>query len=343
MPVLMLSTVHGTHASRSGYGVLTDYVKHAEVLKTQREKPASGLSLFAVRVARRVAFSRWYNAGAMDLEWKALWRMRAGFEGVVHSMWSDHDLGFLDVLHNPGRHRLVGTFHNCPDTFPDTLRYSSRLKRFAAVVLMSEIQRPYFLAAGVDPARIHVVLHGVDTEHFVPGPERAAGEFTVLSVGGYRRNFDAMRRVCEATADDTTIRFRIVAPPASRPVFEGLPNVHFLSGISDPELLHEYQSASCLLHVATNATANNAVLEALACGRPVIAEARGGVPEYLTLECAKLTPLDDVGALVSAIRGLAANPEVTARLGAAARRRAEELSWPNVANRMHAIYAAALT
>ena len=176
----------------------------------------------------------------------------------------------------------------------------------------------------------------------MPGPESAAGEFTVLSVGGYRRNFDAMRRVCEATTGDATIRFRIVAPPAFRSVFDGLPNVHFLSGISDPDLLHEYQSASCLLHVAANATANNAVLEALACGRPVIAEARGGVPEYLTPECARLTPLDDPGALVSAIRGLAANPKVVARLGVAARRRAEDLSWPKVADRMHAIYAAAL-
>lgn len=343
VPVLMLTTVHSAHAGRSGYSVLTDYVKGAEVLKSSREKPASGLPLLAIRVARRLAFSRWYNAGAFELEWQARRRLRAGFEGVIHSMWADHDLGFLDVLLRRSQHRLVGTFHNCPDTFRETLRYPSRLRRLAAVVLMSEIQRPYFLAAGVDPARIHVVLHGVDTGHFAPGPERLAGEFIVLSVGGYRRNFAAMRQVCEAAAGDARIRFRVVAPPAFRPVFEGLRNVQFLSGISDADLLREYQSSSCLLHVAENATANNALLEALACGRPVVAEMRGGVPEYLTPECARMTPPDDPGALVAAIRALAGDPETAVRLGIAARQRAEELDWRNIADRMRAIYATALT
>lgn len=43
------------------------------------------------------------------------------------------------------------------------------------------------------------------------------------------------------------------------------------------------------------------VAEALACGTPVVAYGRGGIPEILTSECGRLVPADDVAALTAAI------------------------------------------
>ncbi len=76
-----------------------------------------GLPLFFARVARRFAFSRWYLGGSAALEWKAARRLWKGFDGVVHSMWADHDLGFLDLLLSKKRHKLCGTFIIAPTTF----------------------------------------------------------------------------------------------------------------------------------------------------------------------------------------------------------------------------------
>ena len=164
--VLMLSTIHASHARHSGYSRLAEYVPGAELLHAPRADPRGGVRLFAARVARQLAFSRWYLGGSADLEWQAARRLRAGFDGVVHSLWADHDLGFLDLL---VRRRFCGTFHNCPDDFRHTLRYPARVQKFAAVVLMSECQRPFFRAAGVAEKKTHVVLHGVDTDYFTPG------------------------------------------------------------------------------------------------------------------------------------------------------------------------------
>ncbi len=336
-PVLMLSTIHASHARHSGYSRLADYVPGAELLHAPRADPA-GVPLFFARAARRFAFSRWYLGGSAAVEWQAFRRIAAGFEGVVHSLWADHDLGYLDLFTRPNRHRFCGTFHNCPDDFPHTIRFPARLRKFAALILMSECQRPFFRAAGVPEDRLHVVLHGVDTAHFTPAPPPAGAPFTVLSAGGFRRNFPLLRKVCERLAKVPGIRFEIVAPAAFRPLFADLENANFSTGIGDADLLARYRAASCLLHTAEQATANNVLLEALACGVPVVAERIGGIPEYTTADCAALSAPGDAGALADAVQQLARSPGLRESLGAAARRRAEELAWPKVAARTLDVY-----
>jgi len=338
-PVMMLSTIHAGHAQRSGYGLLARYVAGAEFIHAPRADPQGGASLFAARVARRFAFSRWYLGGSASLEWQAWQRMRAGFEGVVHSMWADHDLGYLDLFIRRPRQALCGTFHNCPDDFRLTIRFPARLRKFDAIVLMSECQRPFFRSAGVADNRMHVVLHGVDTEYFRPSAEpRPASPFTVFSAGGYRRNFALLREVCERLLPDKDIRFELAAPAAFREQFADLPNTNFRTGLDDAELLSKYQTSSCLLHTTEQATANNVLVESLACGLPIVAERIGGIPEYATGDSAVLTPPRDAAALADAIRQLARSSSLRQQMSLAARQRAEELSWPRVAERMAALY-----
>ncbi len=64
----------------------------------------------------------------------------------------------------------------------------------------------------------------------------------------------------------------------------------------------------------------NALLEAMARGRPVVATAVGGVPEVLADgREGRLVPSDSPPALADAVAGLLADPAAAARLGAAAR------------------------
>jgi glycosyltransferase involved in cell wall biosynthesis len=337
-PLLLLSTLHRNHAAHSGYQALAASLPEARFLHTIRAEPPGGLPLLGARLARRLAFSRWYLGGCAALEWEA-WRvLRGGFNGIVHSMWADHDLGFLDLLLDKRRHRMVGSFHNCDDTFVHTIRFPRRLRGFDAIILMSRTQEPFFAKAGVKPERIHVVPHGVDTDYFQPATSRPNGPFTVLAGGGYRRNFPLLREVCLRLKGEPDIRVEIIAPPAFRELFDDVPNARFRSGLTDAEFLEAYQNCSCLLQTVENATANNVILEAMACGQPVVAERIGGIPEYVDDSCAILTAGGDADALARALIGMKDSPTLRATLAAGARRKAESFDWKLVAARMRAIY-----
>jgi glycosyltransferase involved in cell wall biosynthesis len=341
--VLLLTTVHEAHARRSGYQALADYLPDAECLRAQRADPASSLGLLLAKLGRQLAFSRWYLGGSAVLEARAFRRIRRGFRGVVHCMWADHDLGYLDLLLSPRRHRLCGTFHNCADTLAETIRFPDRLRRFAAIVAVSKRQLEYFVDHRVDPAKLHVVLHGVDTSFYrPPSVARSHQEFVVLAVGGYRRNFSLLRAVCTQLRHEPGVRFHIVAPPEKGAGFTGLPNVTVVSKVSDEELVDAYWRASCFLLLVENATANNALLEAMACGLPVVAEDIGGLREYVTPECGALIPPRDSEAVASAILSLRDSREQYARQSAASRTRAEQLDWGNIAREMASIYGGLL-
>ena len=339
-PLLLLSTLHGDHAAQSGYQALAAHLPDARFLHTMRADPAGGLPLLGARLARRLSFSRWYLGGCAALEARAWGELRSGFSGIVHSMWADHDLGFLDLLLDRRRHRLVGSFHNCDDTFVHTIRFPRRLRAFDAIILMSRIQAPFFLEAGVDPALIHVIPHGVDTGHFHPiGPIGPTGPiFTVLAAGGYRRNFPLLREVCLRLKGEPAIRFEIAAPAAWRPLFADLPNTRFRSNLADAEYLEACQTSSCLLQTVENSTANNVILEAMACGQPVVAENIGGIPEYVDATCGILTAPGDTDALASALLELHAYPDRRETLATGARKRAEKLDWKNIASQMCEVY-----
>lgn len=270
---------------------------------------------------------------------QAVWKhCRAGFDGPVHLLWCDRDLGFLDLFLKHSKHPLIGTFHQCVDDLPHVIRRPSALRKFAAIILMSDSQRSYFTQYGVSSSHLHRVLHGVDVDHFTPESFDAPEAFTVLAVGGTRRNFALMRAVVETLQDDTPITFDIVGPSDKEHWFQDLRNVRYHCRVTDARLLEMYRRASCFLHLAENATANNAMLEALACGVPVVSQRIGGIPEYLTAECSCLSDAEDGPAVIKALRDLAASSSRQCEMRQAARTHALTLDWRIAARATTEIY-----
>jgi glycosyltransferase involved in cell wall biosynthesis len=82
-----------------------------------------------------------------------------------------------------------------------------------------------------------------------------------------------------------------------------------------------YQAADVYLHAARADTFPTTVLEALACGTPVIATAVGGVPEQIIeAKTGFLVPASDAPALAECLTCLAQSPDLVRTMGAAARR-----------------------
>jgi len=74
----------------------------------------------------------------------------------------------------------------------------------------------------------------------------------------------------------------------------------------------------------------NSVVEAMACGKPIIASEVGGIPDMIGDDSGILVPPGDVSALTEAILRLARDSALRQTMGAAAKQRYQKLFSPNV-------------
>jgi glycosyltransferase involved in cell wall biosynthesis len=208
---------------------------------------------------------------------------------------------------------------------------------------VAECQRSYFESL-LPPNRIFVVRHGVDSDFFHPGA-RAAMNRTCITVGSHQRDFTTLARTVERVwRQDPAVRF----------VFAGLPSesvlgplardkrIRVLGRISDAELRDAYQAAGVALLAFQDATASNSLLEAMACGLPIVTTGVGGVGEYVDSGAACLCPPGDAESMADGVLALLANPERAGRMGRASRTLAVQHDYRLMAAEVREVYARVL-
>ena len=170
-----------------------------------------------------------------------------------------------------------------------------------------------------------IVQHpGLDLEHFRPGrPDGEDDVFRVLFVGARfaRKGGEDLLAALRPWLDAGRAHLDIVTPDALPPQ-PGV-TVHRLGG-GDPRLLALFQSSDCLCLPSYGDAAPWVVLEAMACGLPVVASRVGAVSEFLDGGRAGIvvTP-GDIDGLRRALASLIEDRAAARDLGGAARARCE--------------------
>ena len=102
-------------------------------------------------------------------------------------------------------------------------------------------------------------------------------------------------------------------------------NVRWLGLLNEENLIRAYQECDALLFPSRTEGFGYAALEAMACGKPVIASEVTALPELIEHNVTGiLCPVDDVSSFSSACNHLARNPDLLLKMGNAARNRAIE-------------------
>jgi glycosyltransferase involved in cell wall biosynthesis len=122
--------------------------------------------------------------------------------------------------------------------------------------------------------------------------------------------------------------------------------VHWLGWLPQPECAQHLHGATALLLPSIYECGGAVVLEAMACGIPVIATAWGGPADYLDSTCGILVDPSDPGAITTgfaqAMQDLINDPARRTRLGAAGRLRVQQhYDWNQKINEILTIYAQA--
>jgi glycosyltransferase involved in cell wall biosynthesis len=256
-------------------------------------------------------------------------------KSLFHVLYSDTDLWLLGWSSRITRNPIIATFHDPPSNLK-WLQIDERIvDNLAAVVLVSESQRPHFKTL-LPPDHIFFVPHGIDTEFFIPG-EKLSSEQICITVGSHERDFATLTKAIDIVHKEKPhVRFIAVGAHRESP-FEH-ERVEFLDHVGDKELLKLYQTAMVAVFSFYGATANNALLEAMACGLPVVSTDVGGVREYLGDDAGILCPPHDPDALAAAMLELLNNPLAAEKMGKASRARALKYDYQIVSNKMGQIY-----
>ena len=90
----------------------------------------------------------------------------------------------------------------------------------------------------------------------------------------------------------------------------------------------------------TEATANNAILESMACGLPLVVSDVGAVRDYVCPTSTALTPPSDARAMADRVIDLLENEAERGRMACEARNHVLAFAWPNIVRQLAAVYEA---
>jgi len=251
----------------------------------------------------------------------------------------------VDVLHcttfrGPVRARvpMVLTVHDLalvryPGAFPHWHRLYGRaglrsvLRAADAVVAVSEFTRDAVVSlAGVPAERVRVVPNGVDGVFTPEGP--AIDGTYVLAVGTLEPRKNLARAVEAARIAE--VELRVVGTLG----WGGVDVSGWVGEVPDAELASLYRGARCLLYPSLYEGFGLPVLEAMACGTPVVT-ARGTAMEEIAGGAAVLADPLDSASLADGIAEASTRRDELVPLGL---ERAREFTWTRAADAVEALW-----
>ncbi len=216
-----------------------------------------------------------------------------------------------------------------------------------AVLVGSTYAADTFVAEGIPRSRMKVVPYGVDLDTFAPPAEgalaaRDGARFEAIFTGqltqrkGLSYLLEGWRRFAPADARLTLVGqtvgdARALAPWAD--LFRHVPHR------TRPQLARHYQTSDVFVFPTLVEGMPLVVLEAMACGLPVIVTANGPADIVRDGVDGFVIPARDPDAIAARLETLYRDPALRAQMGRNASRRAAEFGWPAYTDKVKACLA----
>ena len=214
--------------------------------------------------------------------------------------------------------------------------------------MAAEVRRVWPQANEID-----VVPFGIDTARFLPAPRSPVP----LAIGTVKTlapayGIDVLLRAAARLADGAAPQLLVVGGGPERDALQALAaslgiaeRTRFVGAVPHAEVPAWLQRLAVYVAPSRRESFGVAVLEASACGLPVVVSNVGGLPEVVEHGVTGyVVPAADDAALADALRRLCADEALRARMGAAGRARVlERYGWPASLDAMLRCYDRVLT
>lgn len=255
------------HSGYSGYAQLINYLQDVEVV--------SGKSFVSDRVARFVKNNINQNYGLYDSNsvHKNIELFKKQFflseKMIIHYLNGERDIRQA-ISWSTKRVKNIATFHKPENVLKNTISNPKYLQKLDGAIAVG-INQVSFLKEWLKNENVIYIPHGVDTTFFKPDFSKRK-ENSILFVGQHLRDFDALNYAIPRLIEKIpNIEINIVLKKEfQRKIESKKSNVKVFSGVNDNLLREMYQSATLLFLPLRDVTACNSILEAMACGLPII-------------------------------------------------------------------------
>jgi glycosyltransferase involved in cell wall biosynthesis len=342
MKVQLIFDHFGHHAGHSGYDQILRYLRGRISVEQLYGAPGSRVSEWFWERMTNHSGMGWYYRQAASLETAAALRILKGKGEIYHYLYGENSYRYLGYVRRVTTRKwgtLVSSYHQPPAWFEKSVTYKGMLRDLDAIVLVASNQLPCVSSSVRPGTRVAVIPHGIDTDYYSPALRQPSNEITCLCVGQWLRNFEMLRAVADCVAPKNPhIRFLVAGCGEAGEILKTAMNVTISGRLSDEELLAKYRQADMMVLPLTDSTANNALLEGIACGLPLVTTDNGGSRDYVDESCACLLPLGDADGMAEAVLKLADDVTLRNAMGVSARRRALTFRWENVIGQLIELY-----
>jgi glycosyltransferase involved in cell wall biosynthesis len=268
-------------------------------------------------------FPAWYSPG-----------YNAPLVALSRYVFTVHDLNHLDLAANSGFLKRL--------YYRVVLRRACR--RAARVLTVSEFSRGRIIQwSGVAPSQVVNVGNGVSAPFGPSGAAYRPGYRYLFCVGNRKSHKNELRllQAFGAAPIDPAIRLLFsgwASPELSAQVRDlGLAErVHFLGRLEDEALAEIYRGAVALVFPSLYEGFGLPVLEAMACGTPVLTSNQTALPEVAGDAALLVDPLD-CASIACGIGRVVNDVELAKELAARGLRRVEFFSWDAVAEKVRCV------
>jgi glycosyltransferase involved in cell wall biosynthesis len=287
----------------------------------------------------------------------SLGMMRREDFDLVHHMFPSNNMNFslLPLLSDVGR--------RCPFVFgpvcgPEPVEtpyhrlfarlHDANCRKADAVIVQTKLLREMYAERFGDD-KVTMIPLGIESEYLEPYEPTESGGFEVLTVANLREG-KGLRYLVAAMADvveevknahltivgDGPERANLQAQIAALQLDR---HIRLAGFVPREDLLEYYRRASVFCLPSMNEVFGKVLVEAMACGKPVVSTDGPG-PRHIVEEgrTGLLVPPRDSPALAEALKALASDQKLRAAMSAAARERAGDYSWDVIVEKYWEVY-----
>ncbi len=197
---------------------------------------------------------------------------------------------------------------------------------------------------GIPEAKLRHICNGVDADSYAPSvrsPEGAITFGTVTRFSDIKDPCNLIRAFAQLPAGHRLIMAGdgpLLEPAKALAAELGIkPQVEFLGAVGNPRPV--YAELDVFVLSSKREGISNTILEAMSCGKPVIASDVGGNPEIVNAATGRLVEPENADALSEAMRKFVDNPKLIEEFGRAGRQRIEcELALDVMCKKYDEIY-----